>query len=81
MTIAPQLCCRAGFLEAFIFDFEQTALLKVWRCDAPAPLEVVVEPIADHFSERPLGISQRLKFYFWIVGIQVQWQLEGLKDV
>ena len=57
MAFAPQLCCRTGFIERLIFDFEQPALLKVRRCDAPAPLEVAVEPIADHFSERPLGIS------------------------
>ena len=57
MTIAPQLRCCTGFIEGFICDFEQPALLKVRRCDAPASLEVAVEPIADHFSERPLSIS------------------------
>jgi hypothetical protein len=80
MRSAPQLRCCTGFIEGLIFDFEQSALLKVWRRDAPAPLEVAVESVADHFSERPLGISQRLKLHVRVVSIQVQWQLEGLKD-
>jgi hypothetical protein len=61
-----------------VLDGQQTALLEVRRRDAPAALEVLVKPIAEHFAQggpRGLATIPRLG----VAGVSIERQIEGGK--
>ena len=61
MAISPYIRILADILQRKVAEFQQAALFQVGRGNTPAALEVAVQPIAQHASQGPLRLRERLK--------------------
>ena len=55
MASLPKFVRFGDVVHRLISNLQESALLKVWRCDAPAALEVAVETIAEDLLDGRVG--------------------------
>ena len=81
MFIGLDVLGVADIIERLIADLQQLALLKVRRRDAPAPVQVAIEPIGQHVSQGTPGFSGRGEANLGITRVKLNRQVQGVKDL
>ena len=80
VALLPALLVGAELHQREIADAQQPALLKIRRCEAPASLQVAIEPIAKDVAERLACFIRRVKLEVWIARVEAKGQAERIED-